>query len=65
MVLKLEIWGDGVLFQAAECTADQFMTPKYDWEGKSGETTLYSCSLGCHEDEGGRCRLTDVFPNWD
>jgi hypothetical protein len=63
-VLKLDDSGEGVLFQAIRCMAEEFFASRYDWDGKAGELALYGSSIGCYEDCGGRCDLKDVWPNW-
>jgi hypothetical protein len=55
--------GSGILFQAARCVVGELLS-SCDWNGKAGETALYSFSMGCYEDCGGKCALKDVWPNW-
>jgi hypothetical protein len=64
MVLKPGYLGNGILFQAVMCMVDEFLTQRHNWDGKEGETALYSFSIGDHEDDGGQCEPQDVWTNW-
>jgi hypothetical protein len=63
-VLKPGHLENGILFQAVMCMVDEFLTQRHNWDGKKGETAIYSFSTGCYEDDGGRCAPKDVWPNW-